>query len=72
MTAFGYIDILTVDEIIEVKEGRLWKHALGQILAYSDAYPEHKKIIWLFDIEINPDIEKICTKHNVEVRYYNE
>lgn len=48
-TPFGYIDLLTNTQIIEIKSASQWKHAFGQILSYSDFYPLHEKWIYLFD-----------------------
>lgn len=42
-TDFGYIDVLTPDEVIEVKFVDQWKQAIGQILVYSSAYPDRGK-----------------------------
>lgn len=39
----GLIDLLTEEEIIEIKEGKNWKHAVGQLLMYAIEYPQHKK-----------------------------
>jgi hypothetical protein len=50
-TKFGFIDILTHDSIIEIKHISNWKHALGQILCYSQEYKDKQKIIYLFDCE---------------------
>lgn len=47
-TPAGRIDLLTDSEIIEVKHVSDWKSAMGQVLAYSGFYPEHKKRIHLF------------------------
>ena len=47
-TPVGRIDVLTDSEIIEVKTARGWKSALGQVLAYSDYYPNHNKRVHLF------------------------
>lgn len=47
-TAVGRIDILTNDQVIEVKHVKDWKAALGQVLAYGAFYPEHQKRIHLF------------------------
>jgi hypothetical protein len=58
-TLCGKIDILTDLEIIEVKEYRLWKSALGQILAYSYFYPDKQKRIHLFGVSENTNIELI-------------
>lgn len=57
----GIIDIITDREIIEVKHLSDWKHALGQVLAYSrDArYREHARRIHLYyggDSDIVDDI----------------
>lgn len=67
----GRIDILTDNEIIEVKEGSAWKSALGQILIYGHFYPDKKMRIHLFstsslDIKF---IKTIYNKHNVELSY---
>ncbi len=40
--SYGRIDILTDKEIIEVKEGFVWKSALGQILIYGHFYLDKK------------------------------
>jgi phage anti-repressor protein len=47
-TLAGNIDILTVNEIIEVKKVENWKHAVGQVLIYSHYYPSYQKRIHLF------------------------
>lgn len=61
-TPAGRIDLLTSDQIVEVKEANDWKAAMGhasspggysprrhaQVLAYSGFYPEHQKRIHLF------------------------
>ncbi|AUF82158.1 hypothetical protein TetV_066 [Tetraselmis virus 1] len=44
----GLIDIVTPTEIIEVKRAPLWKAAMGQILAYGEDFPKHKKRVHLF------------------------
>lgn len=44
----GIIDILTFNKIIEVKEFRAWKSAIGQILMYGNSYPNKQKTIVLF------------------------
>jgi hypothetical protein len=38
-TSFGYIDVLTKTEVIEVKAASNWKGALGQVLVYNIEYP---------------------------------
>ena len=44
----GIIDILTSDEVIEVKEVKKWKAAVGQVLVYQLEYPDHTARIHLF------------------------
>jgi hypothetical protein len=70
-TKFGKIDVLTPTMIIEVKTARSWKHALGQILAYSEEYKSHKKVICLFDLDkcmySVKDIREVYSKYGVEL-----
>ncbi len=72
-TPVGNIDLIYSDGennyIVEIKINNNWKHAMGQILCYSNFYPEHKKIIYLFDGEKNILVEQICNKYDIEVRY---
>jgi hypothetical protein len=70
-TPAGRIDLLTNDEIIEVKKITDWKAALGQILIYSAFYPEHRKRIHLYgsakELKKLADIEAACLSFNVRV-----
>jgi hypothetical protein len=50
-TDAGYIDILTDQMIIEVKEVSGWKGALGQVLSYALYYPDRRKTVALFDVD---------------------
>lgn len=68
-TKVGYIDLLTADEIIEIKEGKYWKHAVGQILMYAVEYPHHKKRIHLFHIDSCDLIEEYCKLYDISVSY---
>lgn len=71
-TNVGRIDILTLNEIIEVKEILSWKSALGQILAYGYYYPNHKKRIHLLGLTKNEfviNIIEICKQYNVSVTF---
>ena len=72
-TKLGVIDILTDDKIIEIKDIKSWKSALGQILVYSEIYPDHKKCIHLFGIKNNKnlleEIKKMYLKYDVELTY---
>lgn len=79
-TAVGRIDLLTEDQIIEIKGFNDWKNALGQILAYSAFFPTHQKRIHLFgtakQISRLADIEASCLAFNVlvtgEIKEINE
>lgn len=44
----GVVDIVTDTEIIEVKRDRMWKAALGQVLAYSMDFPGKSPRVHLF------------------------
>lgn len=65
----GRIDILTSNQIIEVKHIKRWKDAIGQIIIYGDSYPNHQKRIHLFGIENNSSmillIKEQCQKRNI-------
>lgn len=74
----GIIDIVTADCIIEVKELCDWKHALGQILAYScdDKYEAHSRRIHLYydsedsiDDLLRCNIKKACERINCVATY---
>lgn len=72
-TSVGRIDCLSDKELIEVKRASLWKHGLGQLMAYSHQYESHKKILHLFDYQ-NRDkllslIVPICEVLGVEVNF---
>jgi hypothetical protein len=47
-TPVGPIDLLTKDELIEIKAIAEWKTGLGQILAKSQHYDQHSKRLHLF------------------------
>ena len=47
-TLAGNIDVLTSEEIIEVKLVSSWKAALGQVLVYGHYYPSHQQRIHLY------------------------
>jgi hypothetical protein len=58
---YGYIDIVTDNQIIEVKNAIKYLSALGQILAYSIEFPEKIKRIHLFyddEVILNNIVEK--------------
>ncbi|MBE9216725.1 hypothetical protein IQ247_29415 [Plectonema cf. radiosum LEGE 06105] len=72
ITAVGRIDLLTVTEVIEIKNINNWKEALGKILAYSSFFPEHSKRIHLFG---RPDLAKLalaqatCSEFGITVTF---
>jgi hypothetical protein len=68
-TPSGFIDLLTSDEIIEIKNGRSWKHGMGQVLVYADYYPARRRRLHLFDINPSAEIERICGKFDVHITY---
>jgi len=71
-TPAGVIDILTPKEIIEVKNSKDWKAALGQIMVYHLYYPALTKRIHLFgnkEKEPVSVIEDVCKKFHVTVTW---
>ncbi len=68
-TKFGYIDLLTQTELIEIKDGSAWKHGLGQLLAYRKFYLNHNLRLHLFNIDVNDEITEWCGEYNVIVTY---
>lgn len=72
----GYIDGFNymLNLIVELKFIDGWKSALGQILAYSIAYPKMRKEIWLLisstpKISRQRKIESICCSFDVHVKW---
>lgn len=68
-TEYGFIDLLTEDEIIEIKVKTNWKNALGNILIYSLKYPKHNKRIHLFYGEPDEIINNACKIYDIKVTY---
>jgi hypothetical protein len=71
----GQVDLVTATEIIEVKPMTMWKHALGQVLAYSACFPEHRARIHLYmdDEEQSTDysdMSDICCRVGVRVTFH--
>lgn len=73
-TPFGYIDLLTDTKLIEIKNALHWKHALGQILSYSNFFPSHEKWIYLFDMKdsLYEQIEMLLKKFDVHLFSVNK
>jgi hypothetical protein len=68
-TDVGYIDLLTKNELIEIKIGSKWKNGIGQLYAYSKSYKTHTLRLHLFDTEKNLLIEDICGSLGILVTY---
>ncbi len=69
-TPSGYIDIITDDRIIEIKEYCKWKHAIGQIICYGIHHPQKQKKIILFGSgNIDEIICNACNKLGIEVQF---
>ncbi len=74
-TPVGRVDVVTEDQIIEVKYFRHWKSALGQILAYGSFHVDKQKVLHLFTGVNEEDaardmlhtIKAICNPYNVLV-----
>lgn len=72
ITPLGDIDLLTDDQIIEIKTFKNWKAALGQLLVYSKFYPNHQKRLYLFDRKIPSKLALIkdaCAEYDVLVDF---
>lgn len=69
----GLADIVTEEEVIEVKAFSKWKHALGQVLAYDYSIRKQKRRIHLFGEEASPSllprICECCSHYGVLVTY---
>lgn len=67
----GIIDILTADELIEIKNWNDWMKGLGQCIAYSNYYPNHMKHLWFFGEPPSADkeivIRTICAKLGIKI-----
>ena len=67
-TEFGYIDLLTKNELIEIKEASNWKHGVGQLLAYGVFYENHRLRLHLFGTDyVSDSIIDFCRTYNIYV-----
>jgi hypothetical protein len=75
LTLHGYADIVTQNEIIEIKNAEDYKHAIGQILSYAQAFEHLNKRIHLFheDVDILCEsiikAESVCQKYGIKITY---
>lgn len=70
---FGYIDVLSATEIIEVKSFKDWKNAVGQILIYGSQFPSHRKRVHLYgegSLDLL-EIQEVCGTLGVTVTLDN-
>lgn len=68
---FGFIDLLTEQEVIEIKIIQDWKTAVGHVITKGQAYPQHSKRIHLFG-KSDVNLEKItacCALLDVTVTF---
>lgn len=72
-TPDGFIDILTDNAVIEVKNMKSWMHAVGQVQIYGDHYPDREKWIYLFgDRGDVAYIRKRCAAHDIKVFHVDD
>lgn len=69
-TPIGFIDLLTDTKLIEIKVSSDWKHAVGQLICYSEFYPDRDRWLYLFDCDSENQelIDTICSKHKIQIR----
>jgi hypothetical protein len=69
-TPVGFIDLLTDTKLIEIKVASDWKHAVGQLICYSEFYPDRDLWLYLFDCDLENQelIDTICSKHKIQIR----
>ena len=71
----GIIDVVTPTEVIEVKYAKKYLHAIGQILGYSETFPDKTRRIHLFGSEKElttsflARVTALCDKHHISVTY---
>ena len=74
-TLAGRIDILTDTQLIEIKDWKRWKEAIGQVFCYGKYYPEHEKRIHFFGYA-SPDfillVESHCQDMGIVLTYEPE
>lgn len=71
-TPLGRIDLLTSTHLIEIKNFKDWKSAVGQVLVYKEFYPDRQACIYLFAKEIPQHlevIERACRKHSITLKF---
>lgn len=59
-TPYGAIDLLTDSTLYEVKKVEGWKGAIGQALMYSEFYPNHNRVVYLFGSDTPKNWKQMC------------
>lgn len=68
--AYGRVDLLSDDILIEVKTATQWKSAVGQALVYASFFPGRRNIVYLFNLPDKFDIKGVrqsCSSLGIEV-----
>ncbi|CAM9497095.1 unnamed protein product, partial [Pylaiella littoralis] len=74
-TPAGSIDVFTRDEVIEIKHFKNWKSGVGQVKAYGEHHPSHKKRLHLFAHEGEKALKyfkmatELCVKDRIRVTF---
>lgn len=71
-TPVGYIDLITDDQIIEIKDICNWKQGMGQLLSYAKFHSSQRKRLHLFNsegYEAKEAIEYVCADYDIIVTY---
>jgi len=66
---YGEIDLVSPDEVIEIKWAPKYAHALGQVLGHSESYPEKGRRVHLFGSEEECSDEKIALAATLLSKY---
>jgi hypothetical protein len=67
----GPIDLLTDDEVVEVKAAHNWKDGIGHVLVKAQNYPDRHKCLLLFgeaDYDLN-QIQKRCDEFEIQLGF---
>ncbi|CAM9791863.1 unnamed protein product, partial [Ectocarpus sp. 6 AP-2014] len=71
----GCIDVFTKGEVVEIKHNTNWKSGIGQVKAYGEYYPRHKKRLHLFAREGDGASKyfematRLCAKEGIRVTF---
>jgi hypothetical protein len=69
------IDVITKNAIYEVKTPELYKSAIGQLIIYSQYFPNHKKILYLTKIASPRKMQYIlrdCQNQNIFTQLFSQ